>query len=80
MLANHPLVTLTGPGGIGKTRLALGIAADALADYSDGVFLVALAPLTEPSQVVPAIARTLGVRDRSGGSLLSQVASALQRK
>lgn len=66
MLATRSLVSLTGPGGIGKTRLARRLAADMLAGYPDGIFLVTLAPLTAPNQVVPAIARTLGVRDQSG--------------
>jgi predicted ATPase len=59
------LVTLTGPGGTGKTRLALQAAADAL-DFPGGVFLVALAATTDPGLVVPAIARTLGIREGAG--------------
>jgi predicted ATPase/class 3 adenylate cyclase len=55
------LVTLTGPGGIGKTRLALEVATEALERYPDGVFLVDLSPLTESVFVVPTIAATLGV-------------------
>jgi predicted ATPase/class 3 adenylate cyclase len=57
------LVTLTGPGGTGKTRLALRVAAELLHDFRDGVFFVALAPLTDPALVVPAIAQTLEIRD-----------------
>ena len=57
------LVTLTGPGGTGKTRLALAVAADAQACFPDSVIFVDLSPLTDPSLVMPAIAATLGVRE-----------------
>ncbi|HLZ71462.1 MAG TPA: AAA family ATPase, partial [Dehalococcoidia bacterium] len=57
------LVTLTGPGGTGKTRLALQAAADLLDDFADGVFFVDLAPLGEPGRVASAIAQALGVRE-----------------
>ena len=56
-------MTLTGPGGTGKTRLALEIGAEALDRYPDGVFFVDLSPLTDPALVVPTIAATLGVRE-----------------
>jgi predicted ATPase/class 3 adenylate cyclase len=55
------LVTLTGPGGAGKTRLAVHVAADALENFPGGAFFVELAPLIDPSLVVPTLARTLGV-------------------
>jgi class 3 adenylate cyclase len=57
------LLTLTGPGGIGKTRLALQAAADLLDDFSDGTFFVQLATLTEAELLLPALAETLGVRE-----------------
>jgi predicted ATPase/class 3 adenylate cyclase len=57
------LLTLTGPGGTGKTRLALQAAADLLDDFSDGAFLVPLATLTETELLLPTVAETLGVRD-----------------
>ncbi len=60
------LLTLTGPGGAGKTRLALQAAADLLDDFTDGVFFVGLAEIAEPSLMVPTIARTLGVRETGG--------------
>ena len=56
------LLTLTGPGGIGKTRLALQAAADLLDHFVDGVYLVALAAIVDPTLVLPAIAQVLGVR------------------
>jgi predicted ATPase/class 3 adenylate cyclase len=55
------LLTLTGPGGIGKTRLGLQVAAELLDEFEDGVFFVALAPITDPALVASAIAEPLGV-------------------
>jgi predicted ATPase len=56
------LLTLTGPGGSGKTRLALQVAAEAAADYPDGVFWVSLQALRDPEQVAPTIAQAVGAR------------------
>jgi predicted ATPase len=63
------LLTLTGPGGVGKTRLALRLAQDLIDDFADGVCFVALAPIGEPELVVPTIARTLGLREAGGRPL-----------
>jgi predicted ATPase/class 3 adenylate cyclase len=63
------LVTLTGPGGTGKTRLALAVAASLLDDFPAGVWFVDLAPLRDPAQVEATIAGTLGVREAPGRSL-----------
>ncbi|HEY7034753.1 MAG TPA: tetratricopeptide repeat protein, partial [Thermomicrobiales bacterium] len=60
------LVTLTGPGGVGKTRLALQAAADLLDAFADGAFFVDLSAVADPSLVLPAIAQTLGVREGGG--------------
>jgi predicted ATPase/Tfp pilus assembly protein PilF len=57
------LLTLTGPGGIGKTRLALQAAADLLEDFPDGTYFVSLATLTEAQLLLPAVAETLGVKE-----------------
>jgi predicted ATPase len=57
------LLTLTGPGGIGKTRLALQVAADLLDDFPDGIFFASLATLTEAELLFPAVAETLGVKE-----------------
>ena len=65
------LLTLTGPGGIGKTRLALQAAADLLDDFPDGTFFAQLATLSEAQLLLPAVAETLGVRE-SGEQLLDE--------
>ena len=57
------LLTLTGPGGTGKTRLALQAAADLLDEFEDGVFFVALATITDPTLVASTIAQALDVRE-----------------
>ncbi len=63
------LVTLTGPGGVGKTRLALAVAADTAGAFPHGVAFVSLAPLANPALVVPTIAGTLGLRESGGRDL-----------
>jgi predicted ATPase/class 3 adenylate cyclase/Tfp pilus assembly protein PilF len=74
------LVTLTGPGGTGKTRLALQTAADLLDDYPGGVFFVSLAPVSDPALLVPTVAQTLGLREQPGESLLDTVSGHLHDK
>src|SRR5262249_19056653 len=70
--ASH-LLTLTGPGGTGKTRLALRLAAEELASFADGVWLVELAPLADPALVPHTVATTLGVRELPGRPFLDVV-------
>ena len=60
------LVTLTGPGGVGKTRLALEVANRTGDEFPDGATFVALAPLSAPALVVPTIAQALGLRESGG--------------
>jgi predicted ATPase/DNA-binding CsgD family transcriptional regulator len=74
------LLTLTGPGGVGKTRLALQAAAGLRNSFGDGVFFVPLASITNPGLILPTIAQTLGVREASGGPLLSSLTAALGDK
>ena len=62
------LVTLTGPGGIGKTRLGLQAAADVAVSFADGVYHAPLASLSDPALVLPAISRALGIRDSDGSA------------
>jgi predicted ATPase/DNA-binding CsgD family transcriptional regulator len=57
------LVTLVGPGGVGKSRLALQVAAALAGEFADGVRFVPLAPVTDPAMVAPTMARVLGVRE-----------------
>ncbi len=63
LLGTNRLVTLTGPGGTGKTRLALHVASRVLHHFVDGVFFVPLASIADPSLVVPTIAEALGVKE-----------------
>src|SRR6266508_5471667 len=57
------LVTLTGPGGVGKTRLALAVAAEVADDFPDGVWFVALASVRDPTLIAATIAQTLEVQE-----------------
>ena len=70
LVRRYRLVTLTGPGGTGKTRLALRVAAGSLEDFADGVFFVDLSATAEPGLVPSAIAHALGVSERAGVPLM----------
>ena len=78
LLDHARLVTLTGPGGAGKTRLALQVAAERLMQHSDGVFFVELAPITETAMVPSAIAVTLHLREATDRPVLDTVTDALR--
>lgn len=80
LLAMTRLLTLTGAGGSGKTRLALEIARDLAGAYPDGVWLVELATLSEPELVPQAVATVLGVREKPGRSISEALADYLRRK
>jgi predicted ATPase/DNA-binding CsgD family transcriptional regulator len=74
------LLTLTGPGGIGKTRLGLQVVAELSESFADGVFFVDLAPVRNPSLVLSPIAQTLGIQEAVGQSLLERLTEGLRQK
>ena len=71
------LVTLTGPGGVGKTRLALQVAAEQLHGTCDGVWLVELATVSSPGAIPGAVAMSLGIKDQSARPMLDALVVAL---
>jgi predicted ATPase/DNA-binding CsgD family transcriptional regulator len=76
-VAGHRMVTVTGPGGVGKTRLALDVAQDFAATRRDGGWFVDLVHVTDPGMVVAAVASTIGAAEQPGGSIDDAVAAAL---
>lgn len=80
LLSKERLLTLTGPGGSGKTRLALQVAAERIEYFHDGVFFVALAPITDPRLVASTIAQSLGITETAGRSVVDGLKDYLQRK
>ncbi|MDQ4078548.1 MAG: tetratricopeptide repeat protein, partial [Chloroflexota bacterium] len=74
------LVTITGPGGMGKTRLALQVMAELLDTFQDGAFFVSLAPLSDPALVAPAIVAALGIQERAGQPLVDILHPYLRNK
>jgi predicted ATPase/DNA-binding SARP family transcriptional activator len=80
LLGHGRLVTLTGAGGCGKTRLALRVADDLVEAYPDGVWWVELAALTDPALVCPTLAGVLGVREQPGRPLEATLAAVLRPK
>jgi predicted ATPase len=78
VLKAHRLVTLTGVGGVGKTRLALEVAARSAIDFPDGVFVIELASVADPAAVPEAVAAVLGIVQQPGMNLADSVAAALE--
>ena len=74
------LVTLTGPGGTGKTRLSLHVASELIEEFEDGVFFVSLAPISDPSMVGSTIAQILGIHEMGNQSIVEILKKYLRNK
>jgi non-specific serine/threonine protein kinase len=80
LLQGSYLVTLTGPGGSGKTRLCIALAAEVAADYPDGVYFVRLAPVRDPGLVPSTIAQSIGLQDARDRPLMEHLVSQLRER
>jgi predicted ATPase/class 3 adenylate cyclase len=80
LLDRSRLLTLTGPGGSGKSRLALRVAADLLPRYQDGAFLVDLSPVTDPALIPASVAKALEVPEAAGRPILDEVTEHLRHR
>ena len=78
LLQGSYLVTLTGPGGSGKTRLCIALAAEVAGDYPDGVYFVPLAPIRDPGLVPSTIAQSIGLQDARDRPLMEHLVSQLR--
>ena len=74
------LLTITGPGGVGKTRLSLDVAANLLDGFPDGIFFISLAAVRDPAHVIPTIARTLGIKEIAGQPPRDTLIASLRSK
>jgi transcriptional regulator with XRE-family HTH domain len=79
-LNDTPLLTLTGIGGCGKTRLALEVARSMLSRYPDGVWIIELAPIADPILVPQQVAKTVGVQDATDQTPTAALIRALQNR
>ncbi len=80
LVGDASILTLTGAGGCGKTRLALRLAHSLLSDFPDGVWLMELAPLSDPSRVPSAALTALGLREQSGKPIMQTILEHLTNK
>jgi predicted ATPase len=80
LLRQYRLVTVTGPGGVGKTRLAGEVARQVAGRFADGVWLVELARVQEPALLEAAVATALGLRQAPGASILNSLIAVLARQ
>jgi predicted ATPase/DNA-binding CsgD family transcriptional regulator len=80
LLQGSHLVTLTGPGGSGKTRLCIALATEVAADYPDGVYFVPLAPVRDPQLVPSTIAQSIGLQDPRDRPLMEHLVSQLRER
>jgi predicted ATPase/DNA-binding XRE family transcriptional regulator/Flp pilus assembly protein TadD len=80
LIAKNRLLTLTGAGGIGKTRLSMQVASGLLNDFPNGIWLIELAPLSDPALVTQAVVATLGLIEQAGRSPLMILTDFLQAR
>jgi predicted ATPase/class 3 adenylate cyclase len=80
MLEDSPLLTLTGPGGVGKTRVGLRVARALLDRFEDGAWIVECGTLTDPDFVLPSVVSTIGLTEPAGRSLLAAIVDHLKGK
>jgi non-specific serine/threonine protein kinase len=80
LLQDNSLVTLTGPGGTGKTRLCIALAGQVAAEYPDGVYFVPLAPIRDPGLVPSTIAQSIGLQDPRDRPLMEHLVSQLRTR
>src|SRR5271166_2170475 len=80
LLGEYRLVTVTGPGGVGKTRLAAEVARDTAPRLADGAWLVELGSLTDQAMVATAVAAAVGVRSAPGPSIVETLVAVLARQ
>ena len=80
LLQSSYLVTLTGPGGSGKTRLCIALASEVAGDYPDGVYFVPLAPVRDPGLVPSTIAQGIGLQDARDRPLMDHLVSQLNER
>jgi predicted ATPase/class 3 adenylate cyclase len=80
LLSGTHLLTLTGAGGAGKTRLSLQVAADLIDEFPDGVWFVELAPLTDPGLIPQTVASLLGLREEAGHPVMTVLSDYLRAK
>jgi predicted ATPase/DNA-binding SARP family transcriptional activator len=80
LLEAHRLVTLTGSGGVGKTRLSIQVGEEVLDRFTDGVWFVELAPLSDPEQVPSTVARALGAREDASRPVIDVLTFFIRRR
>ena len=80
LVSENRLVTLTGAGGWGKTRLAIHFAAQVIPDYADGVWMVELAPVMVPDHIDQAIAEVFKIKEQPGSTLMQIITHYLENK
>ena len=80
LLAQHRVLTLTGPGGIGKTRTAIELCHNSTQEFLDGISFVALSDVADPEEVIPTVADALDVKEAEGRSLAQGVAALVGDK